>query len=126
MKIFYILNGFNDMNLSSNSSFSRKVQGYIIATYRFSPLLYCNSCYISYVYLSFVISKSAGFVHTICIVCVFSSACFNLCVFLISCIFSISPNKCICAFGASAVLCNKKQIKNSRERLIDDRITYSF
>ena len=38
MKIFYILNGFNNMNLSSNFNFFREVQSYIIATNRFSPL----------------------------------------------------------------------------------------
>ena len=39
MKVFYILNGFNDMNLSSNFIFFREVQSYIIATNRFSPIL---------------------------------------------------------------------------------------
>ena len=39
MKIFYILNGLNNMNLSSNFNFFREVQSlYIIATNRFSPL----------------------------------------------------------------------------------------
>ena len=38
MKVFYILNGFNDMDPMSNSIFFREVQIYILATNRFSPL----------------------------------------------------------------------------------------